>query len=282
MRNTIAKIANYRKTLIHAFLVAIAGLFSSCQPNTVYFATNTQFGIRAGVDSKQIPEVEIGYNRQEGVMMPYYIDTGTNSPVSHKQKNELEAKLATDTSHIGASQSTVEERKFIGENNQGNHKDSYSVIAIFHGNGGGNASAGTSNSVGAKMGVAQYFATGVAAQLLAEHGASVVGGPPSGSDSPALIISNLQHQANIDLTAITAYVTKPDKSLDTDRLAAIAGTNAPPFPPNDVLSFIHPGSGVSAPNLDDFKKRVSSGGAWAPYVFTWYSAYTNITGIANP
>src|SRR5581483_2738002 len=39
----------------------------------IVFATNTQLGARVGVDARQMPEIEVGYNRQEGALVPLYI-----------------------------------------------------------------------------------------------------------------------------------------------------------------------------------------------------------------
>jgi hypothetical protein len=173
MRNLIIKYIQSSKLKHLVFLPALAvgaWFLSGCQSNTIYFGTNTQFGIRAGVDTKQIPEVQIGYNRQEGVMLPLTVDNGRPST------NSTSSCCAKDM-----TPANIENEKFIGENNQGIRKDAYSVIAIFSGNAAGNVSPSTNNATGASMGVSQYFATGVAAQLLAEHGASVVGG--SGLDT---------------------------------------------------------------------------------------------------
>ena len=59
--------------------------------------------------------------------------------------------------------------KFVGEDKSG-QKDTYSVLASFGAQFEGAASAGTSNSATAKGGIAQYFATGLAARLLAQSG----------------------------------------------------------------------------------------------------------------
>jgi hypothetical protein len=274
------------RTLICLLAVnAAAWLLSGCQANTIYFGTNTQFGIRAGVDTKQIPEVEIGYNRQEGVMLPLAVECAlkaTNAPGTDATSETGGAAGQKGKQPATAAPAGGVGRSFIGENKQGDHKDAYSVIAIFSGKAHGNASAGTTNSVGAGMGVAQYFATGVAAQLLAEQGATVVGGASSAADSAAALARKLQNTADTERAAILAYVTKPDKTLDIDRVKAVAGTSPPPFAPNDVASFLAPAANAPAPTLDGFKSRLNPGGCWVPYIFTWYSTYTNITGTTKP
>jgi hypothetical protein len=244
-----------------------AWLLSGCQSNTLYFATNTQLGVRVGVDSKQIPEVELGYNRQEGVVLPLTVENcnkATNSP----QACALN----------GGSATIINDSKFTGENKTGGIKDAPSVIAIFTGHISGSGSASASNSVAANMKVNQYFATGVAAQLLAQHGPAVVGGAPSTTNAQTLV-TELQAETEKARAAIFAYVTQPDNSLDTNRVKAITGTNAPPFPPNDVASFL---ANSASTNLAGFKSRLSTGGPWVPELLTWYSTYTNIIATPKP
>lgn len=176
------------KTLIWIPLFAsVAWLLSGCQSNEIYFATSTQAGIQVGVDAKEIPQITIGYNRQEGVMLPLKMvaDNGTNSP----------AKSASGAG-VGTGKPSIADLKYVGTNNNKDtqREDAYSVIAILNVNSSGNV--GSNSSAGAAMGVSQYFATGVAAQLLGEHGAAVVGGAPDGvastNSSEHVLLEDLQ------------------------------------------------------------------------------------------
>jgi hypothetical protein len=127
------------------------------------FGTSTQFGIRAGTGATSVPELNIGYSRQEAVIMPLVAnvdDDGTfQKPCNVAQPVQVSGGgfVAHPCSLIAIN---------------GKAQDSYSVLASFGAKFDGEARADGSK---AKGGLAQYFATGVAAQLLALNGgASVV------------------------------------------------------------------------------------------------------------
>jgi len=126
--------------------------------NTMVFGTNTQFGIRAGTSAASVPEVNVGYSRQEVVIMPL---VANGSDDGHVQK-PCDIK--------GGSDVAPNPCLLVGTNDKA--QDSYSVLASFGSKYGAGADAGGAKAEGA---IAQYFATGVAAQLLAlQGGASVV------------------------------------------------------------------------------------------------------------
>ena len=85
-----------------ALLLATLGLvpqFGCSHNNAINFATSTQFGVKVGVNADKIPEVEIGYNRQEAARVPVYLEqdgkpakSTLSTPEIHvllKQANEL-------------------------------------------------------------------------------------------------------------------------------------------------------------------------------------------------
>ncbi len=134
--------------------------------NTMVFGTNTQIGVRAGASAASVPEVSIGYARQEAVIMPLVangLDDGkVQKPCDPSRSVEVK----------GGTSFPVHPCLLVGTNDKA--QDSYSVLASF----GGKFGAAADNT-GAKSeaGVAQYFATGIAAQLLAfQGGASLVAG----------------------------------------------------------------------------------------------------------
>jgi hypothetical protein len=58
---------------IFAALAAI--LLTGCaHNNAINFATSTQFGVKVGVNAEKIPEVQVGYNRQEAARVPVYLE----------------------------------------------------------------------------------------------------------------------------------------------------------------------------------------------------------------
>lgn len=129
--------------------------------NTMVFATNTSFGLKAGTSTGQVPEVIVGYDRQEAVIMPLVANTGSSA-----NPNLLEpCDLTQDVSVTGSASFAVHPCSLVATN--GSAQDSYSVLASF----GASYDAG---GKGASGGLAQYFATGIAAQVLAAKGGAAL------------------------------------------------------------------------------------------------------------
>lgn len=132
--------------------------------NTMLFGTNTQFGIRMGTTPTSVPEVNIGYSRQEAVVLPLVAN------VDDDGQTQKPCDLTTPVEVVGGSGFAVHPCSLVAI--KGEAQDSYSVLASFGAKFDGEAKADGSK---AKGGLAQYFATGMAAQLLAFNGgASVV------------------------------------------------------------------------------------------------------------
>jgi hypothetical protein len=147
-------------------LIASSLLASGCtqtvrHTNTLLFATNTQIAISAGTSATAQPDITIGYKRQEAVVMP------------------LVANYAPDPKEPGklvpcgnATSPPADSCLIVGKNGTSGAQDSYSVLASF---GAKFGAKGNGPQPEASVGIAQYFATGVAAQLLAATGgASIV------------------------------------------------------------------------------------------------------------
>jgi hypothetical protein len=127
------------------------------------FGTNTQFGIRAGASASSVPELNIGYTRQEAVVLPLVANGSDNG------KYQTPCDISQPV-HVDAARFAVHPCLLVGTNRGA--QDSYSVLASF---GAKFDSGAQAAGVQAKGGLAQYFATGMAAQLLAFNGgASVV------------------------------------------------------------------------------------------------------------
>lgn len=142
--------------------IALSGCTTPQHTNLLIFGTNTQFGIKVGADATQTPSVQVGYNRQELVLMPLLANTGVAAdgkplpcPNIASAQTPLPAQLPVNCKYIGL---------------QSNDQDAYSVLASF-GAKFDASKGGTPNAGGA---IAQYFATGLAARELAKHGSSLV------------------------------------------------------------------------------------------------------------
>lgn len=145
-------------------LVALSGCVQATRhSNTMIFGTNTQLGIRAGAGVTSVPEVNVGYSRQEAVVMPLV----ANSRDDGRYQSPCDPSRAVQVS--GGAQFAVHPCVLVGVNKE--LQDSYSVLASF-----GAKFDGGADKTGARAsgGLAQYFATGAAAQLLAITGGAAV------------------------------------------------------------------------------------------------------------
>jgi len=133
--------------------------------NMMVFGTNTSFGIKVGTAPNQVPSVVVGYDRQEAVLMPLLANT-----VDLKNAGIGENLLSPCPVSPSGAAAQIHPCLFAAR--RGDAIDAYSVLASFGANfEGGN----TATNATAKGGLAQYFSTGMAAQILAlTGGASVV------------------------------------------------------------------------------------------------------------
>jgi hypothetical protein len=145
--------------------LALAGCVQATRhSNMMIFGTATQFGIRAGTGATSVPEINVGYSRQEAVVMPLVANTEDNGTY------QTPCRVEAVPPHSRSSGLPVHPCLLVAVN--GKAQDSYSVLASFGAQFDGSVQTG---GTGVKGGLAQYFATGVAAQLLALNGgASVV------------------------------------------------------------------------------------------------------------
>ncbi len=54
-------------------LFFLVGCAAPKHHDAIFFVTNTQVGVKVGADAYQRPTIELGYNRQEGAVVPLYI-----------------------------------------------------------------------------------------------------------------------------------------------------------------------------------------------------------------
>jgi hypothetical protein len=127
------------------------------------FGTNTQFGIKAGASPTSVPEVTVGYSRQEAVVLPLVANASDNGSY------QKPCNPASPVDAVQSEQFVVHPCLLVAFN--GSAQDSYSVLASFGAKFGGEANG---QGVKASGGLAQYFATGMAAQLLALSGGAAV------------------------------------------------------------------------------------------------------------
>ncbi len=187
MRNSGQK----RITAIFGILLAVL-MVSGCavkHSDVLVFGTNTNYGVTVAMTMPEnTPHLNVGYKRQEAVWMPLAINAD-KSAMARKVKGGSEAN---DIKYMGKEHV---QGKVIKE-------DTYSVLASF-----GSKVRGSQGNV--SSGIAQYFATGVAAQQLASlGGASLV----NASDENLVPTADAVKAANAPLEALRESPFTKDKS----------------------------------------------------------------------
>lgn len=142
-----------------ALIVAGQGCTTPHHSNALIFGTNTVVGLSVGPDVTAAASINVGYRRQEAVFMPLvatnnFAADGTPTPCAVGP--DLGATVATGERAVPAC-------FLVGQH--GGAIDAYSVLASF---GAEFSARATDPSAGG--GLAQFFATGIAAQALAIRG----------------------------------------------------------------------------------------------------------------
>lgn len=167
-----------RTALALAALATLVGCQTPKHSNVLIFGTNTRAGLSVGYDPKlQNGSILLGYDRQEAVWMPLLANTNAQG----------DAPAIPD-------KGTVQDSLFIGKN--GEATDTYSVIASI----GAEFNAEATTAASAGGGLAQFFATGLAARSLAERGAADLLSVPSESGAKARQAEAEARQAEIRQT----------------------------------------------------------------------------------
>lgn len=133
---------SFQSGLILLLIFSIAGCGGS-HNDVLLFGTSTKFAldISAAPENAGVPQLTVGYKRQEFVWMPLYVN-------------------AQESTYVPTGKNLTD-GKYIGEDGA-KDKDTYSVLASF----GADFGAGTGEASG---GLAQMFATGIAARKLAAN-----------------------------------------------------------------------------------------------------------------
>jgi hypothetical protein len=196
-----------------------AWLLSACSTprhtNTLIFGTNTKFAFDVSQEATGAVGVTLGYKRQEAVWMPL-----------------LANQAGTDGRLVPTVCTPGEACKFAGTAGKGgaageNAVDTYSVLATFSGQakGGAGAAAEGPNANGS---LAQYFATGFAARLLAEKGGAALVNTAS-TQASEIVVREAVRDANAAkikgenarIGEIVRHVTAADGSLDATKLGKL-------------------------------------------------------------
>jgi hypothetical protein len=236
-----------RKLAAFTAALAVLPMLGGCvqatrHSNTMVFGTNTSLGVKVGTATGQVPAILVGYDRQEAVIMPLVANTTDHSRGITKSDGskiytnrlgpcDLNADIKVQVQQqAGTNLATVRPiHPCLLVSTNGASTDAYSVLASFGANISG--TAGTENE--AAVGLAQYFSTGLAAQLLAATGgASVVNisskplAPGSGAATAnALFATPDQRQA----AAVQIVAYDKLQAEFTDHLNGLNDTDATAF-----------------------------------------------------
>ncbi|TDM04911.1 MAG: hypothetical protein C4K60_20980 [Ideonella sp. MAG2] len=197
--------------------------------NTLIFGTTTRVALDVSQEATGAMGVTLGYKRQEAVWMPL---------LANQAASAAGDMMPADCAPGSGKDMATHCPKFVGtagatSTNGGGAQDTYSVLATFSGDmGGGTTAAASAPQANASAKVAQFFATGLAARLLAEKGGAglVVAGaqPAAQSESEAQVkaaalgvVSTQQQRA----AAIATKVSKTDDSVNSAALDKLLSTN---------------------------------------------------------
>ncbi|MBQ0961534.1 hypothetical protein KAK06_21525 [Ideonella sp. 4Y11] len=189
---------------IRTLLVATTALLSACatpdHSNTMIFGTSTRVALDVSQEPTGSLGATLGYKRQEAVWMPLLANTKT----AEGKWNPTACTGDKCPMFVGT---TGEQGGAAGAN----ASDTYSVLATFSGDMGGSA-----QNAGVQAKVAQYFATGLAARLLAQYGgAAAVGASASAPDSATIraansVVATQHRQADV----VSIKLSKTDGLVD--------------------------------------------------------------------
>lgn len=194
---------------------------STRHANQLIFGTNTSFGLSVGKDI-DTPAATVGYKRQELVLMPL---VANEAPAGASDKL-VPCKMSVAD---GATAQPNHPCLLVATRGEGANvvaKDSYSVLASF----GASFDAGSGTNPGAKGGLAQYFATGMAAQLLALKGGAALVATGEAARNSALVSPDPQAVAALtgDPALVAALADPAVRAAATGngKLTANAGATA--------------------------------------------------------
>ena len=153
----------HRQLWKRGFAVALVVWLPGCvhvpHNDVLVFGTDTTLGVNVAADpaNTQIPTFTVGYKRREAVWMPLVVNGQSSVPVCGAD-TKVEGGTCQD------QDSSLKDAKYFGTSKREHAKetDTYSVFASF----GGKGTAGSSE---AGVQIAQFFATGIAAQRLASN-----------------------------------------------------------------------------------------------------------------
>lgn len=246
----------------HGIIAALVPVILGCtgctqmtrHSNMIVFGTNTVVGLRVGADASQTPSIDVGYSRREAALMPVVANSSANDDGTLLQPCNPGTSVAvvagTPQPPANSPLPAFATHPCLLVASDGREaKDSYSVLASFGASFDASAEAKGPNAGG---GLAQYFATGMAAQLLALNGGAAVvatgQAAEKAAEKPPLTLEGVQGLTPTQAEIATAQTLVADyMPLRTALAAKIRGTDVGSLPTQ--LGKFQQGLGGSPRNL---------------------------------
>lgn len=162
--------SNLQRITIVTFIgLLLVGCATPQHTNTLIFGTNTKLALDISQSPTNLPSVTFGYKREEAVWMPLVANIDKDGKPCDVSTNKPDCLFQGKDTIDGRITSV----------------DTYSVLASFGAKFNGEAVGSGAPSAKAGGGLAQFFATGIAARKLAEtEGATKLFSIPPETDVP--------------------------------------------------------------------------------------------------
>ncbi|WP_162877889.1 hypothetical protein [Trinickia diaoshuihuensis] len=235
------------RSIVGVFVLVELATSCSSTPNhtnTLIFGTNTLVAVDVSESPTGNVGVTLGYKRQEAVWMPLLAnvasDTGGEVPAT-----------CTDDSCKSFTGTTGTD----GTLNGASAHDTYSVLATFSGQTAASAPVGASGAnVTAGGAIAQYFATGFAARLLAEKGGAAIVSTSgdTGNDAAVNLAAQQQLQTQSQhIERIISAITDKSGNIDATQRDKLFG--AAKFSNENIKKYL-----LESKNANDLRVRLNS------------------------
>lgn len=199
--------------LVFATVTAACSVMAGCaipHNNTLVFAVHRKIGIDVTPTNATGAGLTIGYSSSEFAWVPLWANGPNNKPFVDCSSITHQSTTTQSSEPVFCAKSP----KFTGRDAEGRgngrDEDAYSVFASF----GGNASGQATSDTKAELRVASFFATGIAAQNLADGdpqkllGADTRGGKGSHSGALRTSLNDYFTEVTADKTTVTKECVK--------------------------------------------------------------------------
>lgn len=211
-----------RITIITFMGILIVGCATPQHTNTLIFGTNTKLALDISQSPTNLPSFTLGYKREEAVWMPLLANRDKNGNTCHSPATNSDAEAGKPAIQTGNNELSTNPN-CLYQGTDSNDEDTYSVLASFGSKFSGETIGSTAPSAKAGGGLAQFFATGIAARKLAEQGgAKLVSIQPNKELTREVIKSLASSMENEDaqINAIIEHIS-PSGVFSNDELTKL-------------------------------------------------------------